>query len=70
MPGRSKYTHIFFDLDNTLWDFEKNSCLAMNEAFKHFIKEPEVVFDEFFSVYTRHNDILWNEYRNQQIVKK
>ncbi len=70
MPGKSKYTHIFFDLDNTLWDFEKNSYLAMNEAFKHFIKEPEVIFDVFFTVYTKYNDFLWNEYRNQQIVKK
>ncbi len=27
---QKKYTHLFFDLDHTLWDFEKNSkeCLA------------------------------------------
>jgi len=32
----NKYTHIFFDLDNTLWDFEKNSRNAMFITFGHF----------------------------------
>ena len=25
------YKHIFFDLDRTLWDFEKNSNEVLNE---------------------------------------
>ena len=32
-----KHTHIkdvFFDLDHTLWDFEKNSALAFQTIFE------------------------------------
>jgi putative hydrolase of the HAD superfamily len=26
--------HIFFDLDHTLWDFDKNSALTFEKIFK------------------------------------
>ena len=26
--------HIFFDLDHTLWDFDKNSALTFQKLFK------------------------------------
>ncbi len=28
-----KSKHLFFDLDRTLWDFEKNSEIALNKLF-------------------------------------
>ena len=31
-----KYKHIFWDLDHTLWDFEKNSVAALQEVYHHF----------------------------------
>ena len=40
--------HIFFDLDHTLWDFEKNSSLTfkflikkydLNVSLEHFFKD-------------------------------
>ena len=30
----SKIKALFFDLDHTLWDFEKNSALTFRELFK------------------------------------
>ena len=41
--------HIFFDLDHTLWDFDKNSELC----FKQIFKEQEIVvnFDLFLKTY-------------------
>ena len=27
-------TDVFFDLDHTLWDFDKNSALTFNRIFK------------------------------------
>lgn len=65
-----KYTHIFFDLDNTLWDFEQNSRNAMFVAFHHFKLESAIAFDLFFETYTKHNHALWESYRNKEIVKK
>jgi len=28
--------HIFFDFDDTLWDFEKNSSTAIEQVFDKF----------------------------------
>ena len=55
-----KYTHLFFDLDNTLWDFNQNSRVAIYEAFQKFsLDNFGVDFNKFFEVYTIHNDNLW-----------
>ena len=67
-----KYKHIFFDLDRTLWDFEKNS----EETFKdlYLIYNIEQLlncdFDSFFRTYKKHNTLLWEEYRNKRIIKE
>ncbi|MFC2080170.1 YjjG family noncanonical pyrimidine nucleotidase [Bacteroidota bacterium] len=65
-----KYEHIFFDLDRTLWDYDANAYKALCKIFfefeldKHF-SSPE----EFFEIYTKHNDQLWEDYRNGAIRK-
>ena len=65
-----KYTHIFFDLDNTLWDFENNSYHALQIAFHHFkIQNQSIKFSQFFSVYSIHNKNLWEAYRQKKVVK-
>ena len=67
---KKKYTHIFFDLDNTLWDFEENSYHALHAAFNHFeIQKQEIDFNQFFSAYSIHNKSLWEAYRQKKIVK-
>lgn len=65
------YKHLFFDLDNTLWDFEKNSHLAMKTTFESFnIGIQNVEYEAFFETYSRLNHLLWKEYRNNKISKK
>lgn len=65
------YTHLFFDLDNTLWDFDTNAREAMLLTFRiKNINKKFVDFNTFFEVYSRHNHVLWLEYRNQLIAKK
>ncbi|MBN2635740.1 MAG: YjjG family noncanonical pyrimidine nucleotidase [Prolixibacteraceae bacterium] len=65
-----KYTHIFFDLDNTLWDFEKNSKKAMEETFGFYELKNQADFELFFKIYTKNNIELWNKYRNKELGKK
>ncbi len=65
-----KYTHIFFDLDNTLWDFEQNSRNAMFVTFQWFKLEAVADFNRFFDAYTKHNHSLWESYRKNEVVKK
>lgn len=66
----NKYTHIFFDLDNTLWDFETNSRNAMLVSFELFKLSQKVDFNHFYEVYVRHNHRLWELYRKNEIAKK
>lgn len=66
-----RYNYIFFDLDNTLWDFEKNSYRAMLIVFNRFdILSNRVSFDDFFQCYSRHNNLLWESYRKKGITKR
>lgn len=65
-----KYTHIFFDLDNTLWNFEKNSRYALLETFRYFQLDKKNDFDRFFEVYSKHNHQLWASYRKKEVGKK
>lgn len=70
MKMNKKYTHIFFDLDNTLWDFGKNSRSAMYITFHQFNLNASCDFDLFFETYTKHNHALWESYRNREVAKK
>ncbi|NCB08188.1 MAG: noncanonical pyrimidine nucleotidase, YjjG family [Bacteroidia bacterium] len=66
-----RYTHLFFDLDNTLWDFDTNASEAMYLTFMmKNINKKNVDFNTFFEVYSIHNHALWLDYRNQLIGKK
>lgn len=60
--------HIFFDLDHTLWDFDKNSALT----FEVILKEQKIEIDlnEFLSAYTPINENYWKLYRDNQISKE
>ncbi|MGQ8336039.1 YjjG family noncanonical pyrimidine nucleotidase [Sunxiuqinia sp. A32] len=65
-----KYDHLFFDLDNTLWDFESNSKLALKQTFEELSINNHVSFEEFFEYYQRINESLWGAYREKEITKK
>ena len=34
MSDKNQITDVFFDLDHTLWDFEKNSALTFEKIFE------------------------------------
>lgn len=70
MP-KSKYTHLFFDLDNTLWDFTTNSKLALRIALEELqLSEYVGDFGSFFNIYHQVNEHLWDLYRKGEITKK
>jgi putative hydrolase of the HAD superfamily len=66
------YKHIFFDLDNTLWDFEKNACEAFTDIYEKFDLKGAGVdnLDQFVKSYIRHNEELWALYREGKIEKE
>lgn len=65
-----KYSHLFFDLDNTLWDFNANSYVALYDALKKMDLLGKVGdFEHFYSIYHEVNDKLWALYRENRITK-
>lgn len=61
-------TDIFFDLDHTLWDFEKNSALTFETILSK--KEVEVDLHDFLDVYRPINLSYWKLYREEKISKE
>lgn len=57
--------HVFFDLDHTLWDFDKNSALTFDKIFK--THQLELCLDAFLDVYEAINLEYWRRYRNEEI---
>ena len=65
---RSSITHIFFDLDHTLWDFDRNSAFAFARVFeKHAIQVP---VQDFISVYEPINFEYWKRFREERVSKQ
>lgn len=62
----SKINHIFFDLDHTLWDFDKNSEKAFATIFADLL--PEITIDEFIKIYAPINQACWKLYQNNLIT--
>ncbi len=66
-----KYTHLFFDLDNTIWDFNANSFDALYIALDKLKLLDQIgSYDAFFRIYIDVNDRLWDLYRQGLIQKK
>lgn len=66
------YKHLFFDLDHTIWDFDKNAEETLNELY-HTYKLKDLGLhspDRFIEVYTHNNHQLWAEYHVGKITKE
>ena len=63
------YQHIFFDLDHTLWDFEKNSRETLADLFEEMRLSERGIrsFEEFHHTYSHHNAIFWDRFRKGYI---
>lgn len=69
---QKKYEHIFFDLDHTIWDFDKNAEETLHELFAEYELENLGLHsaDIFIETYTRNNHQLWADYHLGKITKQ
>lgn len=63
--------HLFFDLDRTLWDFDKNSEFAL----KQILSDENLAtwvgsFEKFHSIYVEENARLWQLYGQGKLSKE
>src|SRR5271156_836835 len=70
-PEIKKYKHIFFDLDHTIWDFDKNAEETLHELYAiHRLNDIGLQSaDIFIETYTRNNHKLWAQYHVGAITK-
>ncbi|MEX0361359.1 MAG: YjjG family noncanonical pyrimidine nucleotidase [Allomuricauda sp.] len=64
---KNHITDIFFDLDHTLWDFERNSALTFEKILGR--NKIDVNLDSFLKVYVPINLDYWKLYREDRITK-
>jgi putative hydrolase of the HAD superfamily len=64
-----KYRHLFFDLDHTLWDFEKNADETLRTLYEQhrFARYGTFTAEEFLRVYSDINHALWRMYQSGKI---
>jgi len=69
------FTHkkdIFFDLDHTIWDFDKNAEETLNDLYFKFKFDDlfqQKTADRFIEVYTKNNHRVWALYHHGKIDK-
>jgi putative hydrolase of the HAD superfamily len=63
------YSHIFFDLDHTLWDLERNATETIHELFETYKLTERISAPApgFIVEYNKINDELWEQYRQGKI---
>lgn len=64
------YKNIYFDLDRTLWDFEKNATEAFEDLYEeHRLHQFIPSVEHLVKSYHYHNELLWDDYRKGKIKK-
>lgn len=66
-----KHIHLFFDLDHTLWDTDRNAEESLRELFDelNLLDKGIPGFDSFHSCYRAHNEKLWGLYAENKVGK-
>lgn len=64
--------HLFFDLDHTIWDFDKNAEETLRELYAHYQlhKLGLSSCEDFIAAYTHNNHQLWAAYHIGKISKE
>ena len=70
--NRKAYKYIFFDLDDTLWDFRTNSGESLRAMYQKYALDKTAGIssvDEFIFRYQERNIMMWEQYRLGAIDK-
>ncbi len=63
--------HIFFDLDHTIWDFDRNAQETLLELYEAYqLKALGLNSVDFIERYTANNHSLWQQYHLGEITKE
>ena len=63
--------HIIFDLDDTLWDFQKNSHNTLVDLYEAYrIGDQGIKVDKFIEVFREINNALWNQFDEGLVTRE
>ena len=67
-----EYKHLFFDLDHTLWDFEKNAAETIYTLYDTFALHQFGKFTstDFYKKYSYINQRMWRQYHEGKITQQ
>ncbi|MEM8567164.1 MAG: YjjG family noncanonical pyrimidine nucleotidase [Bacteroidota bacterium] len=67
-----KYSTVFFDLDHTLWDYDKNSSETLTELYYEygFDSRKKVSLQGFLNTFNEVNQKLWANYNKGHINRE
>jgi putative hydrolase of the HAD superfamily len=66
-----KYSHLLFDLDHTLWDFNSNCFQTLQELYQDYnIAQYHINLEDFYEAYLLINNEVWTKYDNNQMTKE
>lgn len=68
----SEYKHLFFDLDHTLWDTDKNAKESLGEIYSEVQLSNDQLppFESYYGRYKEHNEQLWGLYSENKIGRE
>jgi FMN phosphatase YigB (HAD superfamily) len=65
------YRYLFFDLDNTLWDFDANAQYTLQVLFERYQLDKHYPdFLTYYRLYSENNANLWRLYGAGKITKE
>jgi putative hydrolase of the HAD superfamily len=66
------YQHLFFDLDHTLWDYDRNVTESLSELYQIYALQELGIpsFDQFYTAFHHVNFQLWDWYNVGKIDKE
>ena len=68
---KRNYKYFFFDLDRTLWDFEKNMYETLEYLHAaYLLNKTEATSHEFINEFNAVHENLWKQYRDGNLKKK
>ncbi|HEX8548098.1 MAG TPA: YjjG family noncanonical pyrimidine nucleotidase [Cytophagaceae bacterium] len=68
---KSPYKHILFDLDHTLWDFDKNCSETLEELYQQYnLSTNGFSLEDLIVTYKHINSIMWKDYHHHKISKE
>ena len=66
-----RYTHLLFDLDHTLWDYDRNASEALTEIFhSHNLQQHDLALPAFLEAYFTSNAHMWQLYSQGGISRE